>query len=86
MAGKKDAKEVVDLALIPVGAVVEAGDTGDRRGLIGVGLDTDAGVVADGQEVVHYFEALVAGGEVACSDGAHLCEFSRGVVCIGGSG
>lgn len=81
VAGEEDAVQVIHLALVPVGAVVEAGDAGDGRGLIGVGLDADAGVVADGEHVVDDLEALVAGGIVGGSDGAALGELGSGVVC-----
>lgn len=79
---EEDAEEVVDLALVPVGALVEGHDGGDRRGLVGVGLDTDAGVVADGEEIVDDLEALRAGGVVGGCDGADLGELGGGVVCV----
>lgn len=80
MAGKEDTKEIVDLTLVPVGSVVQAGDAGDGGGLIGVRLDSDAGVMADGEQVVDDFKALVSGWVIGGSDGAELRELGSSVV------
>lgn len=80
MVDEEHTKHVVHLALIPVGAIIEGGKTGNGRGLVGVGLDTDAGVVADAEEVVDDLEALVTGGEVDGGDVADHGELGRGVV------
>lgn len=80
VADEEDAEHVVDLALVPVGAVVEACDGWDWRGLVGVGLDADAAVVAHREQVVDDFEALVAGRVVDGGDVADLGEFGGGVV------
>jgi len=77
---EEDTEHVVDLTLVPVGAVVEACDGGYRRGLVGVGLDANARVVTDGEHVVDDLEALVAGRVVDGGDVANLCEFGGGVV------
>lgn len=47
VAGEEDTEQVVDLALVPVGAVKEAGDARHWGRLVGVGLNADARVVAD---------------------------------------
>ena len=83
VAGEEDAEEIVDLALVPVGAVVEGCQAGHRRGLVGVGLDANARVVAHAEEVVDDLEALVAGGEVDGRDGADLGELGGRVVWWG---
>jgi hypothetical protein len=80
VADEEDTEHVVDLTLVPVGTVVEACDGGYGRGLVGVGLDADARVVADGEHVVDDLEALVAGRVVDSGDVADLCEFGGGVV------
>lgn len=77
---EEDTEHVVDLTLVPVGTVVEACDGGYGRSLVGVGLDADARVVADGEHVVDDLEALVAGRVVDGGDVADLCEFGGGVV------
>lgn len=80
MTGEENTKEIVYFAFVPVGSVVEGGDAGNGGCFIGIGLDTDAGVVSDGEEIVDDFEALFAGREIACCDGAHLGEFGPRVV------
>ncbi len=80
VAGKVDAVQVVDFALVPVGAVKETSDTRDSRSLVGIGLDSDARVVTDRKQVVHNLEALVAGGIIGGSNGADLGEFGSGIV------
>lgn len=81
MVDEEDAKEVVDLALEPVGALVEGHEGLDGRRLVGVRLDADARVVADGEGVVDDLEALGARGVVGGCDGADLRELGGGVIC-----
>jgi len=81
VADKEDTEQVVDFALVPIGAIEEANDARNRRGLVGVRLDPDSGVVADAEEVVNDLEPLVASGEVDGGNVADLGELSRGVVC-----
>lgn len=73
-------EEVVYLTLVPVGTVVEGCDGWHGRRLVGVGLDADARVVANGEQVVDDLEALVAGGVVDGGDVADLGELGGGVV------
>lgn len=80
VAGEEDAKKIVGFALVPVGAVKEGRDGRNGRRLVGVGLDADAGVVADRKQVVDDLEALLAGGIVGGRDGADLGELGGGVV------
>lgn len=80
MASEENAVEVVHFALVPVCAVKETSNTRHRGSLVGVGLDTNARVVADGQKVVYDLEAVVAGGIVAASDAADLRELGRCVI------
>lgn len=80
VADEEDTEHVVDLTLVPVGAVVEACDGGYGRCLVGVGLHANARVVADGEQVVDNLETLVAGRVVDGSDVADLSEFGGGVV------
>lgn len=80
VAREEDAEQVVDLALVPVGAVVEGRQAGDGGGLVGVGLHADTGIVADAEEVVDDLESLVAGGEIDGGDVTDLGELSCGVI------
>lgn len=80
VSGEEDTEHVVDFTLVPQGTLKEAGDTGDGGSLVRVGLDTDARVVADTEEVVNDLEALVAGGEVDTSDIGDLGELGGSVV------
>jgi len=80
VAGEEDSKQIVNLALVPVGTIKEGGDAGNGGGLVGVGLDPDSGVVAHTEQVVDDLEALVTGGEVDGGDIADLGELGRGVV------
>lgn len=68
VANEEDTKEIVDLAFVPVGAVVQVAEGGDGSGLVSVRLDPQARVVADGQHVVDDLEALVLGGVVDGGD------------------
>lgn len=80
MAGEEDAKEIVNFALVPIGAIVKAAKGRYRRGLIGVCLHPYARVVSDGKKVVHDLEALVLGGVIYSSDIRDLRVFSSCVV------
>ena len=82
MAGEEDAVEIVGLALVPVGTVEQASDAGNRGRLVGVGLDPDARVVTDGQQVVDDLETVVTRGIVGGRDGADLGELSSSVVYV----
>lgn len=83
---EEDTKQIIDLALVPVGTIVEGGNRGDRRGLVGVCLDPDAGIVSDGQEIINDFEASIAGWVVDGGDVADLGELGGGVVLEKGEG
>lgn len=80
MTSKEDTVKVVHLSLVPVGAVKKSSDTGNRRGLVGVCLDTDSGVVADRKKVVDNFETVLARGVIGSSNCADLGELGSGVV------
>lgn len=80
VTSEEDTEHVVDLTLVPVGTVVEGCDGGDGRGLVGVGLHANAGVVADGKHVVDNLEALVAGWVIDGGDVADLGELGGCVV------
>lgn len=86
MSNEEDTKQIVDLALVPVGTVVEIAQTGDWGGLVRVCLDSEARVVADAEHVVDDFKALVLGGVVDGCDVGDLCVLSRGVVLQEGEG
>jgi hypothetical protein len=81
VSNEEDSKEIVNLSLVPVGAIIQAGNARDRRSLIGICLDPDAGVVAYAQKVIDHFESLVPGREVHGRDVRYLCEFGGGVIC-----
>jgi hypothetical protein len=80
VTSKEDTVKVVHLSLVPVGTVKQAGDTGDRRSLVGVGLDTNSGVVADRKKVVDNFETVLARGVVGSSNCADLGELGSSIV------
>lgn len=80
VADEEDTEQVVDLALVPVCAIVESAKRRNRSGLVGVGLDTNASVVADREHVVDDLEALVTGRVVDGSDVADCGELGGGVV------
>jgi len=61
VAHEQHPKEIVHLPLIPIRTIVEARNAGDGRGLVRIGLDPNARVVTDGEEVVDNLEAVAAG-------------------------
>lgn len=77
---EQNAEHIVYLALIPVGTIVEIANGWNGSGLVGVGLHTDARVVANGEQVVDDLEALVAGWVVDSGDIGDLSELGSGVV------
>lgn len=86
VSDEEDAEQIVDLALVPVGAVVEIAQTGHGGGLVGICLDPQARVVADAEHVVDDLEALVLGGVVDCGDVGDLGVLGSGVVLEEGEG
>lgn len=62
VAAEEDTEQIPDFTLVPVGAIVERGDRRDGSGLVSVGLDADARVVAYREHVVDDLEALAASG------------------------
>lgn len=79
VAGEEDAKQIIHLALVPIGPVIQMRDGWDGGGFIRIGLDADATVVAHGEEVVDDFEAVGAGGVVDAGDVGDHGVFGRGV-------
>lgn len=75
-----NSKQIISLSLIPICSIVQVTDRRNGGGLVGVGLDTDTGVVLNGQQVVDNLETLVAGGVVDSRNVRHLGELRRGVV------
>jgi hypothetical protein len=80
VSNEEDTEQVVHFTLVPVGTIVETAKRRNGCGLVGVGLDADTGVVADGKHVVDNLEALVAGRVIDSGDVADLGEFGGGVV------
>jgi hypothetical protein len=74
VSNEEDTEQIVDLTFVPVGTVVETAKRRNGSGLVGVGLDADTGVVADGEHVVDDLETLVAGRVIDSG------EFGGGVV------
>lgn len=68
MIREEDAVHIVRLTLEPVRAVVQECHTRHRRGLIGIRLDPDPGVVTHRQQVVDDLEAVGARGVVDTAD------------------
>ena len=56
VVGEVDAKHVPDFAFVPVGGLEDGVDRLDRGQLVGVGLDPDPGVEAEGEQVVNELE------------------------------
>jgi hypothetical protein len=86
VSDEENTEQVVDLALVPVGTIVEIAQTGHRGRLVRVRLDPQARVVADAEHVVDDLEALVLGGVVDSGDVGNLGVFGRGVVLEEGKG
>lgn len=80
VSGEEHTEHVVHLTLVPQSTLEETSHTGHGGGLIRVGLDTDTGVVANAEQVVDDFKALVAGGEVDTRDIGDLGELGGSVV------
>lgn len=80
VALEEDTVHIPDLAFVPVGAVEQADDGGDGGDLVGVGLDTDAGLVGVGEKVVDDLEPAGLCGEVDCGDVDDLAVLALGVV------
>ena len=80
MASEENTIQIVDLTLVPVGAIEEAGDARNGGSLVGVGLDADSGVVSDGEKVVDDLETVLAGGVVGGCNSADLGELSGSVI------
>lgn len=83
---EEDSEEIVDFSLVPVGAIVQTRDGWHGCRLVGVGLHPDAGVVADGEQVVDDLKALVARRVVDSRDVADLGKFGSGMVFEEGEG
>jgi hypothetical protein len=81
VSNEEDSKEIVDLSLVPVGAIIQAGNARYRRSLICIRLNPDTGVVAYAQKVIDHFKSLVAGRKVHGRDVRYLCKFGGGVIC-----
>ena len=69
---EKDTEQIPDFALVPVGAIVETRDRGNRRRFIGIGLDSDTCVVSHTEHVVDHLESLVTAWVVDCGNVRHL--------------
>ena len=80
VSNEEDTEKIVDLAFVPVGTVVEVAERWNGGGLVSVGLDPQARVVADGEHVVDNLEALVLGGVVDGGDVGNLGVLGGGVV------
>ena len=80
VAGEENTKHIVHLTLVPKSSLEQTSDTRDWSGLIGVGLHTNTGVVADAQHVVDNLKTLILRGEVDGRDIGDLGEFGGGVV------
>ena len=80
VVAEKDAKQIPSLALEPIAAAEDRDGGRDGRDLISVSLDSDAGRVLDGEQVIDDFEAFGSGGEVDAADVHHLLVLGVGVV------
>ena len=80
VSNEEDAKQIVHLSLIPIRSVLEIANAGDRSCLVGICLDSYAGVVPDAEHVVHDLESLVFGGVVDSCDIRHLGELGCSVI------
>lgn len=80
VTGEENTEHIIHLTLVPQGTLEKTSDTGDGGGLVTVGLDTDAGVESDTEQVVDDLETLITGGEVDTSNVGNLGELSSSVV------
>lgn len=80
VANKEDTEEIVDLTLIPVGAIVEVRNGGDRCRFIGICFNAQASIVPHREQVVDDFKALIARWIINGSDVGHLGKLGGGVV------
>lgn len=71
---------IIHLTLVPQRTLIQARHTGYGGRLVRVGLDADPRVVADTEQVVDDFEAVVLRREVNGGDVGDLGVFGRGVV------
>ena len=78
MSSEEDAKQIIDLPLIPVGAIIQARDARYRFCLICIRLDPNAAIMPHAQHVVHDLEAIVPCRVVhGCDIGDHGVFSSR---------
>ena len=77
---EEDTVQVVNLTLVPIGTTEQTGNARHGRGLVRIGLYSNAGVVSDREHVIDNLETLVAGGIVGGGNRAALSEFGGGVV------
>ena len=82
MSNEEDPKHVVDLTLVPVGAIVKAGNRRYRLCLVGIGLNAYPRVVSNAQKVIDDLEPLIAGREIDSRDIRNRGELRRGVVPV----
>ncbi|AOW06526.1 uncharacterized protein YALI1_F03371g [Yarrowia lipolytica] len=85
VALKEDSVHIVGLSLEPVGALVQAGDTGDGGHLGSVCLKSDSRVVSHRQKVVDHLEPVFSRGVVHGGNIDDGLVLSRGVVSQEGS-
>ena len=80
MTDKENAKQVVHLPLIPIGAVVQTRDARHWRCFTRIRFDPYPRIMPDAQEIINHFEALLSCRIVHCCDVCHHCVLGRGVI------
>merc|ERR1719154_699172 len=74
VVGKEHPKHVPHLAFVPVGAQVHLSGRVDGRELVRVGLDTDARVEANGQQIVHDLKPVLPRRNINSRQVTNTCE------------
>lgn len=80
MSDEENAKQIVRLTLVPVGAIIETSDRWNRCSLVGIGLYANARVVVDGEQVINDLKTMAPCRVVNTGDIGNLGELSSCMV------
>lgn len=86
MTDEEHAEKVVDLALVPICAVIETGDRRHGCRLVCIRLHPDPGIVTDREQIVDDLKSLISCRVVDGCDVADLCELGSSMVLEEGEG
>jgi hypothetical protein len=80
VACEEDPEQIIHLPLVPIGTIIETGDTRHWCSLICVCLDPDSGVMPNTQQVVHDLEPCISSGVIDGGDIGDHGELGGGMV------